>query len=172
MDESLHTERLTLIPASVEMLRALVEDDYALASRLLGAAVPVGWPEHDGARDGLFWHLAAMERDSTATPWRIRFVVERSANRLIGSVNLKGPPTPAGEVEIGWGLTADTRGRGFAVEASSAVIEWIFRHERVTRVIATIAEDHDASQGVARRVGMSVTEETRHDLPVWIVERP
>jgi RimJ/RimL family protein N-acetyltransferase len=172
MDEWLHTERLTLIPASVEMLRALVDEDYALASRLLGAAVPAGWPDHDGGRDGLWWHLAAMERDSTAAPWRIRFVVERSSNRLIGSVNLKGPPTAAGEVEIGWGLTGDTRGRGFAAEASSAVIDWIFRHDRVMRVIASIAEDHPASQRVARRAGMSVTDETRHDLPVWTVERP
>jgi RimJ/RimL family protein N-acetyltransferase len=166
----LHTPRLTLIPASVEVLRAVVAEDYALASTLLGAAVPVGWPVHDGARDGLAWHLAAMERDSSAMPWRVRFIVERSANRLIGSVNLKGPPTPSGEVEIGWGLTEDARGRGFAAEASSAVIDWIFRHDRVTRVIATIAEDHPASQAVARRIGMSVTGERRHDLPVWTVE--
>ena len=37
-------------------------------------------------------------------------IVERSSNTVVGSINLKGPPSN-GDVEIGWGLNTDARGR-------------------------------------------------------------
>ena len=37
------------------------------------------------------------------TPLRIRVIVERASDSVIGSINLKGPPNDVGDVEIGWG---------------------------------------------------------------------
>jgi RimJ/RimL family protein N-acetyltransferase len=84
-------------------------------------------------------------------------------------VNLKGPPLEAGEVEIGWGIVPEARGQGFATEASRAVIEWAVSVSKVRRVSATIPETNAASQNVARRLGMSRTEEVRRGLPLWVM---
>ena len=160
-----------LIPASIDQVRAIIDGDSARASVLLGAVVPPGWPAEAEAREGLPWHLTAMEADPGQRLWRIRFVIQRSSNSLIGSVNLKGPPLEAGEVEIGWGIVPEARGQGFATEASRAVIEWAVRASRVRRVSATIPETNTASQNVARRLGMARTDETRRGLPVWAMSR-
>jgi ribosomal-protein-alanine N-acetyltransferase len=113
-----------------------------------------------------------MKRDSSQLPWRIRFIVESASRRLIGSVKLKGPPTPAGNVEIGWGVVTDARGLGFAAEACKVVLDWSFGHEQVRRVVATIPSQNLASQRLAQRLGMRLSEETRRNLPVWEITRP
>jgi len=169
MSEVLRTERLVLIPATPEQIRALIADDYARAASLLGCDVPLGWPTDRDAREGLSWHLAAIDDDPAQRLWRIRFVIESGA--LIGSINLKGPPSLDGDVEIGWGIVPAARRRGFATEATRAVIAWALASARVRRVSATIPEDNEPSQAVGRRLGMRPTGETRRGLPLWALER-
>ena len=61
------TPRLMLIPASIDQVRAMIDGDSAQASALLGAVVPPGWPAEAEAREGLPWHLQAMENDPAQT---------------------------------------------------------------------------------------------------------
>ena len=117
------------------------------------------------------WHLRAIEEDPRQLLWRIRFVIEQDSNALIGAINLKGLPTGNGEVEIGWGIVPDARRRGFATEASRAVIEWAFATGRVNRVSATIPEENITSQRVAQRLGMAKSADKRRGLPLWVVEK-
>ena len=165
----IRTARLRLVPATQEQIRALIRGDAAGASRLVGATVPNGWPEDAEARQGLPWHLAAIEKDPIQRLWRIRFVVEQETNAVIGSVNMKGPPAN-GDVEIGWGIVPDKRRRGFATEASQAVIDWALGFDEVRRVTATIPDENTSSQRVAQRLGMIKTAEMRRGLPVWAIE--
>ena len=100
----------------------------------------------------------------------MRVIVERSSNAVVGSINLKGPPTAAGDAEIGWGLIEDVRGRGYATEASAAVIKWAQEQPGVQSISATIPDDNYPSQRLAKRLGLSRTSETRRDLPLWRLE--
>jgi RimJ/RimL family protein N-acetyltransferase len=52
------------------------------------------------------------------------------------------------ELELGWMLMPDARGRGYATEAAQAL-----RASRPGRVISLIREDNVPSQAVARRLG-------------------
>ncbi|HYS54588.1 MAG TPA: GNAT family N-acetyltransferase [Thermoanaerobaculia bacterium] len=136
----------------------------SLQNSLAEATLSEG-PEDSEAREGLSWHFAAIEKNPGHRFWQIRFVVETRSIALIGSINLKGPPPPDGDVEVG------ARRRGFATEATRAVIAWAFASPDVRRVSANVPEDNEPSQAVARRLGMSRTEETRRGLPLWAVER-
>ena len=171
MIHQLVTSRLVLLPASPEQVRAIIAGEYVQASKLVGAHIPIGWPFNREAQQVLPWHLSALERDANQQLWRIRFIINAATEALIGSVNLKGPPTERGDIEIGWGLVPEARGRGFATEASKAVIEWAFRMREVRRVTATIPEDNAASQKVARRLGMAPSGEVRRSLPLWAIDR-
>src|SRR5205814_9552871 len=133
--------------------------------------VPAGWPDDPETSEGLAWHLSAIEADSGQFLWRIRFIIEKRSNALIGSINLKGPPSVTRDVEIGWGIVRNVRGQGFATEASQRVVEWVFSSNNVSRISATVPQDNGASQNVARRLGMAKTDETRRGLPLWILER-
>jgi len=167
--DRLFTSRLVLQPATPEQIRAIVSGDYARASTAIGADAPVGWPHESEAREGLPWHLAALERDADQLLWRIRFIIEAATNGVIGSINLKGLPSEDGDAEIGWGIVSEKRRCGFASEATQAVIDWAFQSSAVRRVMATVPENNEASQRVARRVGMIRTGELRRGLPVWAV---
>ena len=109
----------------------------------------------------------ALQADRNQLSWRIRAIVKRSSNTVVGSINLKGPPQADGDVEIGWGLNEDARGKGYATEASAAVIEWAQQQPGVSSISATIPDDNYPSQWLAKRLGLTRTSETRRGLPLW-----
>jgi RimJ/RimL family protein N-acetyltransferase len=98
---------------------------------------------------------------------RVRVIVERSSKTVIGSINLKGPPAPGGDGEIGWGLVEQHRRRGYAFEAAAAVIAWAMGQDGVVSISATVPEHSERSQRLAARPGLVRTGETRRDLPIW-----
>lgn len=166
--DDLQTERLllsVLLPGEIE---ALLAGDLQSVERATGFHYP-----HDDPNRGidLNWHLGALRADSSQLPWRIRVIVERSSNTVIGSINLKGPPDEYGDVEMGWGLNGDAQGKGYATEAAAGVLQWAFQQPEVRSVSARIPDDNAASQRVARRLGLTRTETTRRDIPLWTRER-
>jgi len=160
---NIETERLFLVCLRPEEIEAIFDDDCERASLLTGVSFPqeirtwgVDWS----------WHLRALQADFKQLAWRVRVIVDRSSNAVVGSINLKGPPV-AGDVEIGWGLNADARGKGYATEASAAVIHWVAQHADVIYICTTVPDDNNPSQRVAARLGLIHTDEKRRDLPLW-----
>jgi [ribosomal protein S5]-alanine N-acetyltransferase len=160
---NIQTERLLLVALLPEDLEALIARDFGRFAALSGFRFP---PNNPNLGD-LAWHLRAIQSDDRHLPWRMRVIVERSSKTVVGSVNLKGPPSATGDVEIGWGLIEDVRGRGYAIEASAAVIQWARRQPGVSSISATIADDNYPSQRLAKRLGLARTSETRRNLPLW-----
>ena len=156
--------------ASVEVVRALVGGDYSLAGSLANAEFLPGWPHEAEAVAGLGWHLRWLERDPAQVPWRIWLIIDSRTRAVLGSVNLKGQPEADGTVEIGWGLEVAHRGRGLATRATRCVIDWVFAHPEVRRIVATIPPDNQRSQRLAVRVGMSATGDVRRGSPVWSLD--
>ena len=54
---------------------------------------------------------------------------------------------------VGYTLAPENQGRGYAVEAIEAIVEWLFRHQRVHRTAATIDPRNMASARVLERCG-------------------
>ena len=166
--KDIQTERLILSVLLPEEIEALLAGDIAYVERAMGVRYP---PDDPNRGIDLDWHLRSVRADSNQTPWRIRVIVERSSNTVIGSINGKGPPDDHGDFEIGWGLNQDAYGKGYASEAAAAVVQWAFQQPGVRSVSATIADDNIASQRVARRLGLARTGAVRRELPLWKCER-
>ncbi|QOZ30307.1 GNAT family N-acetyltransferase [Bradyrhizobium sp. CCBAU 53421] len=79
-------------------------------------------------------------------------VEEKSSGRYIGRVGPYCPPEWPG-FEVGWGIAKECRGRGYAVEAARAAIDFVFANFTVDRIIHCIDPANVASQAVARRLG-------------------
>ena len=79
-------------------------------------------------------------------------VIEKATGRWIGRV---GPWFPDGwpAAEIGWGIVPDAWGKGYAAEASTAAIDWVFDQRGWDDVIHCIDPDNAPSQRVAARLG-------------------
>ncbi len=165
---NIDTERLRLVVLLPDEIEALLAGDNAFVSSRLECIYP---PDDPSRGIDLSWHLRAMQANVNELPWRIRVIVERASNIVIGSINLKGPPSH-GDVEIGWGLNENATGKGYAAEAAAAVTVWAFAQPDVASISATIPEDNIRSQRIAAKLGMLRTNEMRRNLPLWKVHRP
>ena len=71
-----------------------------------------------------------------------------------------GGPDENGEVEIGYGIHAGDRGRGYMTEACGALATWAVSQPGVRAVKAETGRGNLSSQHVLRRNGFILTDET------------
>jgi ribosomal-protein-alanine N-acetyltransferase len=83
---------------------------------------------------------------------------------------VKGPPSDAGEVEIGYGLAGPSRGRGLGGRTVAALVEELRLHHGVRRIVAYVVADNLASRRALERNGFALVEvgpvEMRYTLVV------
>jgi len=117
------------------------------------------------------WRNAAVMAGHWALHGAGMFVVEEKASgRFVGRVGPWFPPGWPG-FEVGWGIASDSRGKGYAVEAARAAIDWVFATFELDRIIHCIDHENTASQAVARRLGAEKQGETDlfgHVADVWV----
>jgi RimJ/RimL family protein N-acetyltransferase len=89
------------------------------------------------------WHLQGFGAFS---------VIEKASGEWVGRV---GPLQPEGwpGTEVGWTLWRGFWGRGYALEAATAAIDWAFGHLGWDEVIHCISAENLASVAVATKLG-------------------
>ncbi|MAS34892.1 MAG: GNAT family N-acetyltransferase [Anaerolineaceae bacterium] len=127
-------------------------------------------------------HLASLYQP----PYGDRAVVRKSDDRLIGIVGLvpmlfpfdqypyrsngKQPQTvqpTSAEVGLYWEIDPACRQQGYATEAGQALIDYVFNHLNLGRIVANTDYDNRASQGVMRKLGMTL-EHNPLPEPEWV----
>ncbi len=102
------------------------------------------------------------------------FVVEeRSSGTYVGRVGPWCPPGWPG-FEVGWGIAKEFRGKGYALEAARAAIDWSFATFELDQIIHCIDCENTASQAVARRLGAEKEREFDlfgHLADIWVTPR-
>jgi RimJ/RimL family protein N-acetyltransferase len=143
------------------MIREATDNDFAA---LIAGDAPDGLKLPDGPIDspevlGMLRELARGIRPHFApASWLII-----DGSEVVGLTSLVA--LPAGEaIDIGYGVAATRRGRGFASAAVGAILEWARGDDRVTVVRAESGVDNPASQRVLEnngfvRVGERVDDE-------------
>jgi RimJ/RimL family protein N-acetyltransferase len=91
-------------------------------------------------------------------------VIEKQRNIWIGRV---GPWQPHGwpGAEVGWGLHRDAWGKGYALEASVAAMDYAFDSLGWPTVIHCINPANVPSQALARRLGSTVLRQAAMPAP-------
>ena len=153
---TIHTERLILRPVAAEdfeALAAMSADERVM--KTLGGVQPraVAWRALMGMAGA--WTLQGFGMFS---------VIERSTGHWLGRI---GPLRPEGWPgdEIGWALIHDAWGKGYAVEAAAAAMDFAVETLGWDDVIHCIADDNIASQHVAQRLGSTYRGVARLPMP-------
>ena len=97
-------------------------------------------------------------------------VEEKSSGKYVGRVGPWSPPGWPG-FEVGWGIAREFRGKGYAVEAARASIDWAFATFEIDEIIHCIDPDNAPSQAVARKLGASKGREgriVRQAADIWV----
>jgi [ribosomal protein S5]-alanine N-acetyltransferase len=159
---ALVTERLRLVPITLEALEAVLDRDKPRAEALVGARFPPAWPDAQLLDVGFPYSREAIRAAPDVRLWGDSLVLLRSEPRVVGSVVFHGRPT-GGIAEVGYGVEESSRGVGLATEATRACVEWALAQAGVTAVQATTFPWHTASLGVIRNVGMQLVGTREHD---------
>jgi [ribosomal protein S5]-alanine N-acetyltransferase len=164
----LKTRRLIVSSLTLEMVHAAMSD-RDLLGRLLEADIPDDWPNSEFAS-----FLPVLAQDLLREPglgeW-MGLVIQQREPVLVGDIGFKGLPDAEGTVEIGYSIVPDYQGRGFATEATQAMVGWAFEHQSVERVTANCLNDNQASIRVLQKVGMKQIGRNGPLLD-WSLEQP
>ncbi|HSJ98268.1 MAG TPA: GNAT family protein [Myxococcota bacterium] len=163
---AIETDRLRLVPMGPAFLRASLAGDGATAQALLGARLPEDWAE---LAPVLRLRLGQLERVPAHEPWLTRAIVLASEARVIGVSGFHGPPGGAwlhefapGGVEFGYTVFPGDRRRGYAAEASEALVQWASEEHGVRRFVLSIGPANVASAGLAAKLGFRRVGEWLH----------
>lgn len=138
----LTTDRLVLRPWSTEELAAVLSD-----ARLMH------WAEDFPAEGDRVVAGFLTEHPDGANEYGHRQIIERAGGLVVGSIGLFWPPD-AGSVEVGYGIVASRRGRGYAPEATRAVVEFALTAPGVHTVHADVELSNPASVRVLEKAGL------------------
>ncbi|MFI0482780.1 GNAT family N-acetyltransferase [Actinomadura sp. 9N215] len=95
------------------------------------------------------------ESDGTALgEFGQRQLVEKATGLVVGAIGLFWPPA-GGVVEFGYGVVASRRGRGYATEATRALVAFALTAPGVESVVAKVELSNPASVRVLENAGLS-----------------
>jgi len=161
----IHSQRLSLVVLTTELLALMCGD----ADRDAPFDWPEWWPDESDRRHLRVWQDRAAAGDRNLQ-WGPRALVDKH-DHMIGHAGFHLPPRPLavalgdptfvgrrepdvdGAVEIGYTIFPSDRGRGYATEAVTALIEWAARTREVRVLLAAVVRGNDASVRVLARVG-------------------
>lgn len=153
--EPIRTERLDLVPASLDLLEADLASPAALG-RLLGAAVPASWPPGEYDRAAMEFFRARLLEDPKSVGWYGWYAIhalEEGGAVVIGAAGYLGPPDSDGGVELGYSIAPEFQARAFATEIVQALTAHAWSFPGIQRVIAHTQPSNEASVKVLERCG-------------------
>lgn len=155
----LETSRLLLLASSPEQLLVLIGQPDRFEA-LTGYPAARGLHESFASADVSPQWLAEIRKATDADPWRHGFfLVERDKQCVIGSAGFKGPPDASGIVEIAYGIMPQFEGKGYATEASRALVDFAFACPEVSLIRAHTLPVPNASTRVLAKCGFNHTDE-------------
>jgi RimJ/RimL family protein N-acetyltransferase len=159
---ALVTQRLRLVPITLEAIEAVLDREKQRAEAIVGARFPPGWPDAPLVDVGFPYSRDAIRAAPDVRLWGDSLVVLRDEPRVVGSVVFHGHP-PDGIAEIGYAIEERSRGVGLATEATRACVEWALAQPGITAIQATTFPWHAASLGVIKHLGMRQVATRDHD---------
>jgi ribosomal-protein-alanine N-acetyltransferase len=164
----LQTQRLTIIPYTVESIEAAVEGNSAL-EKYLGVSVAKGWPIPDLA-EALPEFVAMFRADPLLPEW-MGFIIHREEKLLIGDMGFKSRPSEEGVAEIGYGIVPSYQRKGYCFEAVSALVAWSWQYPELKKITAECEPDNFGSIRVMEKLGMKRIG-LENNLLKWELLRP
>jgi RimJ/RimL family protein N-acetyltransferase len=137
------------VPLPPAILEAIARGDASVAARRLDAKVPDGWTDTMPASE----RLEQLTADPGEQPWLVRAVVLRAPRRVVSNVGFHAPPDCDGRVEIGYGIVASERRKGYAREAIAGLTDWAIATGQARVCVASVSPRNAASLALVRSLG-------------------
>jgi RimJ/RimL family protein N-acetyltransferase len=150
------TERLLLIAGTLPLIEAELQNPVRFAE-LLGARVPANWPPPLNDPSTLEWCRRYLKKHPDGIGWVNWYFILRqnltSEPMAIGNGGFRGKPDGDGVTEVGYSILEQFQNAGYATEALSGLLQWVFSHSRTDRIIAQTYSSLTRSIRVLEKTG-------------------
>lgn len=153
---TLETARLVLAPLRADAIDALLEGDEARLTMLTGYTFPLPLRPPPLMAEVLPLVREQLRNNPGSLGWWIWLTVDHATRQVTGAIGFGGPPDAEGSVMIGYSTYPGAAHRGFATEATDALVRWALAQSGVRRVCASIPPDNVPARRVAEKVGMRI----------------
>ena len=160
---TLTTERLILRPFAIEDAAEVTRlvSDRRIADTTLNIPHPY---DESTAKAWIGTHAEVAERDEGLT----LAVTERTRGGIVGAVGLS-IARAHGRGELGYWVSVEEWGRGYATEASRALLDYAFGSLDLSRVVAHCLTRNPGSWRVMEKLGMQREGHLRAHVIKWDV---
>lgn len=168
MPQPIHTDRLKLIPFTLEIANALLAGDTSILSKTGLTPTPF-WPDQE-ALDTLPKIIRNLELVQEPTGFESWMVVRKADKAVIGDAGFKGLPNADGEVDIGYAIIEQEQKKGLGLEVAKGLADWAVKQPAVKAITAKCLIDNTASARILSRLNM---QETFRDASMiyWRLEK-
>lgn len=161
------TDRLYLIPYTLVLANEIIKGDYQRLNAL-HLKKGRGWPDPDlmESLPRVVIHLEAITAPTGFETWMI---IKKETSEIIGDAGFKGAPDINGEIDLGYGIIAHERRKGYALEAACGLRDWALQQAGVQYITASCQKDNLGSAKILAKVGLLQTSTTA-DMIKWSAE--
>jgi RimJ/RimL family protein N-acetyltransferase len=162
----LETERLVLrapVPEDAEALAPMYADPEVMRSLGDGRTLSRKETERSVRRMIEAWHadrfglFTTVRKEDEAVIGRVGLIVWNPETWQVARTGADGPT----ELEVGYTIGRPFWGRGYATEAAAAARDFALRELGAARLIALIIQGNEASENVARKLGLAYERDVK-----------
>lgn len=154
MNAEVTSNRLNLVPMTLEFMEALLGGDRERAQAMVGYQIPADWPQ--GVESVLRFRVAVARAQPQAVPLLLRAIALRADPAVVvGRIGFHGPADNDGMLEIGYEVFPAYRRRGYAREAVLAMLRWAQGDPAVLRFRASISPQNVPSRRLVGALGFT-----------------
>ena len=146
------SDRLDLVPMSLELMEAVLCGDLRSAQQMVGYRIPADWPQV--LESVLRFRIPLARAHPDATPLLLLAMVLRADPEVVvGRLGFHGPVDDDGMLEIGYEVFPAHRRQGYAREAVVAMFRWAQRDPAVLRFRASVSPLNAPSRNLVTGLG-------------------
>lgn len=148
--EKLITERLILIPFTIQICENLINANFSDLGKMK-LKKGKGWPDQDVMETlpKIINNLSKVESPTGFESW---IIIKKDTSEIIGDLGFKGFNSQEENIDIGYGVIKEERGKGYAEEAATVLIKWAFSNKIVKEITAKCLFDNLSSINLLKKL--------------------
>ena len=148
--DRLITQRLILIPYTIEICKNFLNNDYTDLSKL-GLRKGKSWPDQD-VMETLPKIINNLSKVNAPTGFESWMIIKKDTLEIIGDAGFKGFNYAEKNADIGYGIIKEERRKRYAHEAVTELIKWAFSKEIVNEITAGCLIDNVSSINLLQKL--------------------
>jgi ribosomal-protein-alanine N-acetyltransferase len=162
--DKLTTERLILIPFTIDICRNILNNDYS-DLEALNLKKGICWPD-ENVLETLPRIINNLNKVECPTGYESWMIIKKNTLEVIGDLGFKGFNSEEENIDLGYGIIKEERRKGYAVEAVNEIIRWALSTKIVKKITANCLTQNIDSINLLNKFNF-IQDRIENDMIYW-----